>query len=34
MATYEYRCDEDGAFEVTRALGTAPESVPCPACMT
>jgi len=32
MATYEYRCDEDGGFEVTRALGTAPESVPCPAC--
>jgi putative FmdB family regulatory protein len=32
MATYEYRCDEDGAFEVMRALGTAPASVPCPAC--
>jgi putative FmdB family regulatory protein len=32
MATYEYRCEEDGAFEVTRALGTAPESVSCPAC--
>lgn len=32
MATYEYRCDDDGAFEVTRALGTAPESIMCPAC--
>ena len=32
MATYEYRCDEDGAFDVTRALGTAPASLPCPAC--
>ena len=32
MATYEYRCDDDGAFEVTRALGTAPESASCPAC--
>jgi putative FmdB family regulatory protein len=32
MATYEYRCDEDGAFEVTRALGRAPASVSCPAC--
>ena len=32
MATYEYRCDEDGAFDVTRALGTAPASVPCPVC--
>lgn len=32
MATYEYRCDQDGVFEVTRPLGTAPESVTCPAC--
>jgi putative FmdB family regulatory protein len=32
MATYEYRCDQDGAVEVTRALGTAPESIVCPVC--
>ena len=32
MATYEYRCDRDGVFEVTRPLGTAPESVTCPVC--
>ena len=32
MATYEYRCDDDGAFEVTRPVGTAPESTPCPVC--
>lgn len=32
MALYEYRCDQDGAFDVTRPLGTAPGSVPCPAC--
>lgn len=32
MAIYEYRCDRDGVFEVTRPLGTAPESVICSAC--
>jgi putative FmdB family regulatory protein len=32
VATYEYRCDEDGLFDITRPLGTAPESVMCPAC--
>lgn len=32
MAMYEYRCDRDGAFDVMRALGTAPETVLCPAC--
>lgn len=32
MATYEYRCDHDGVFEVTRPLGSAPESVTCPVC--
>jgi len=32
MATYEYRCDDDGAFDVIRPLGTAPESVACPVC--
>jgi putative FmdB family regulatory protein len=32
VALYEYRCDKDGLFEVTRRLGTAPESVPCSVC--
>ena len=32
MALYEYRCEQDGAFEVTRPLGTAPLSVACSVC--
>jgi putative FmdB family regulatory protein len=32
VAIYEYRCDDDGAFEMTRPLGTAPESIACPVC--
>lgn len=32
MAIYEYRCERHGAFEVTRAIGTAPASLACPAC--
>lgn len=32
MALYEYRCDQDGVFEVTRPLGTAPVSVACSVC--
>jgi putative FmdB family regulatory protein len=32
VALYEYRCDRDGVFEVTRPLGTAPESVTCSLC--
>ena len=32
MATYEYRCDQDGVFEVSRPLGTAPESIGCAVC--
>ena len=32
MAIYEYRCDRHGAFEVMRAIGTAPVSIACPAC--
>lgn len=32
MAIYEYRCEAHGAFEVTRAIGTAPASVQCPTC--
>ncbi len=34
MAIYEYRCDQDGTFDVTRPLGTAPPSVPCQTCGT
>lgn len=32
MATYEYRCDEDGVFEVTRPLGEPPKPIACPVC--
>jgi len=32
VAIYEYRCARDGAFEVTRPIGTAPASIACPAC--
>lgn len=32
MAIYEYRCEHHGLFEVSRPLGTAPESVACAAC--
>lgn len=32
MAIYEYRCEQDGAFEVVRPIGTAPASVACPEC--
>ena len=32
MAIYEYRCDQDGVFEVMRPLGTAPAAVACPVC--
>jgi hypothetical protein len=32
VAIYEYRCEIDGRFEVTRAIGTAPASVDCPVC--
>lgn len=32
MATYEYRCDKDGVFDVMRPLGTAPETAACPVC--
>jgi putative FmdB family regulatory protein len=32
VATYEYRCEQDGVFDVTRPLGTAPETVACPVC--
>ncbi len=32
MAIYEYRCERDGVFDITRPLGTAPESVTCSVC--
>jgi putative FmdB family regulatory protein len=32
MAIYEYRCDADGAFDVTLPFGAAPPSISCPAC--
>jgi putative FmdB family regulatory protein len=32
MAIYEYRCDQDGLFEIARPLGTAPESAACCVC--
>ena len=32
MALYEYRCEQDGAFDMTRPIGTAPASTPCPVC--
>jgi putative FmdB family regulatory protein len=32
VAFYDYRCDDDGVFEITRPLGTAPGSIACPEC--
>jgi putative FmdB family regulatory protein len=32
MPIYEYRCERDGAFEITRRLGTALERATCSAC--
>jgi len=32
MATYAYRCVIDGPVDVRRPIGTAPATVPCPAC--
>ncbi len=32
MAIYEYQCDDDGVFEITRSLGALPESIACPVC--
>lgn len=32
MAIYEYQCDQDGLFDKTMPLGTAPGSVPCTTC--
>jgi putative FmdB family regulatory protein len=32
MPTYEYRCDQHGVSEISRPLGTAPDSVTCSVC--
>ena len=32
MAIYEYRCERDGAFDVTLPIGSAPASIACPVC--
>lgn len=32
MAIYEFRCEQDGLFEVNQPLGTAPAFVPCTVC--
>lgn len=32
MATYTYRCRHDGPVDVSRPIGTAPATVPCPVC--
>lgn len=32
MAIYEYRCEQDGVFEVILPLGTAPAIAPCSRC--
>ena len=32
MILYEYRCEHDGRFVITRPLGTAPASATCPEC--
>ncbi len=32
MAIYEYRCEQHGPFDVSRPLGTAAQTEPCPEC--
>jgi putative FmdB family regulatory protein len=32
VAFYEFRCDEHGAFDITRPLGSAPSAIACPEC--
>lgn len=32
MAIYEYRCEDHGAIEIARPIGTAPASIACPTC--
>jgi putative FmdB family regulatory protein len=32
MTRYDYRCGNDGVFELDLPMGTAPSSAPCPEC--
>jgi putative FmdB family regulatory protein len=32
MATYQYRCVQDGVFDVSRPMGTAAPQSQCPVC--
>jgi putative FmdB family regulatory protein len=32
MATYQYRCDQDGVVDVHQPMGTATQAWPCPVC--
>lgn len=32
MATYAYRCTQDGPFDVSAPIGTAPDTPSCPRC--
>jgi putative FmdB family regulatory protein len=32
VAIYEYRCQNDGVFELMRPIGAQPQSSPCPVC--
>lgn len=32
MATYQYRCVQDGVFDVSRPIGTAARTSACPTC--
>lgn len=32
MAIYEYQCEQDGVFEISAPIGTAPVSVVCSVC--
>jgi putative FmdB family regulatory protein len=32
LALYDYRCHDDGVFEIARPIGTAPASIACPVC--
>lgn len=32
MATYRYRCDTHGSFDMSAPIGTAPGTASCPGC--
>lgn len=32
MVIYQYCCDQDGPYEVSLPMGTAPKVIPCPRC--